>query len=84
MFSIMIYSALVFVVLLFAASSSRGKCNLFDKTLQMKANSHFLHESNSARRISVDIVSITFMVVGYKLIIERQDNDESDGRLVFV
>ena len=84
MFSIMKYSALVFFVLLVAAISRRGKCNLFDKTLQMKANSHFLHESNSARRISVDIVSITFMVVGNKLIIERQDNGESGGQLVFV
>ena len=50
----------------------------------MKVSSHFLHESNSARTISVDIVSINSMVVGNKLIIERQDNDESGGRLVFV
>jgi len=59
------------------------KCNLFDKTLRMQEIRHFLHKSNTARRISVDVVSITFMVVRNKLTIERQDNDESGGRLVF-
>ena len=80
----MSYSALVFFVLLVAASSSRGNCNLFDKTLQMKAGSHFLHESNSARRISVDIVSIISLIVGNKLIFECQDDGESGGRMLFV
>ena len=45
----------------------------------MKASSHFLHESNSARRISVDIASIILIVVGNKLIFEYQDYDESGG-----
>ena len=80
----LIMSAVVFFVLLADASSRRGKCNLFDKILQMNAHSHFLHASNTARRISVDIMSVTFMVVGNRLIIERQDNDESGGRLVLV
>ena len=78
------FSALVFFVLLVAASSSRGNCKPFDKTLQMKASSHFLHESDSARRICIDIVSIISLIVGNKLIFECQDDDESGGRMLFV
>lgn len=49
----------------------------------MKASSHFLHESISARRISVAIVSITLMVIVNKRISGHQDNDDSGGQMMF-